>query len=51
MSTRYPVNKRVLASDLVRSWGEFKYDALPLADIAKHRNRASELVDEVGYDN
>jgi len=47
----YPVNQGVAASDLVQSWGEFKYDSLPLSEIATHRNRASQLVDEVGYDN
>jgi len=47
----YPVNKKVKASELVQSWGEFIYDTLPLADIAKHRNAASKLADEVNYDN
>jgi len=27
-----------------------KPDTLPLADIAKHRKQASELVDQVGFD-
>lgn len=47
----YPVNKSVEASALVQSWGEFSYDTLPLAEIAKHRNTASRLADEVNYDN
>jgi len=47
----YPINKSVEPSELVQSWGEFKYDTLPLADIASHRNSASRLADEVGYDN
>lgn len=47
----YPVNQQVEASDLVQSWGKFSYDTLPLADIAKHRNTASKLADEVNYDN
>jgi len=47
----YPVNKQVDASALVQSWGEFKYDTLPLSKIAKHRNSASKLADEVNYDN
>jgi len=46
----YPVNKEVPASGLVRSWGEFKHDPLPLSDIVKHRVTASKMVDEVGYD-
>jgi len=47
----YPVNKEVPASGLVRSWGEFKHDPLPLTNIVKHRVTASKMVDEVGYDN
>ncbi|MCL4138743.1 UNVERIFIED_CONTAM: hypothetical protein GTU68_017768 [Idotea baltica] len=47
----YPVNKSIAPSGLVQSWGEFKYDPLPLADIAKHRSTASKMVDEIGYDN
>jgi len=47
----YPVNQQVDASPLVRSWGEFSYDTLPLAEIAKYRGDASKLADEVNYDN
>jgi len=47
----YPVNQSVKPSELVQSWGEFKYDALPLSEIAKYRNDASRMADEVGYDN
>lgn len=46
----YPVNPNVAWSGLVESWGKFKYDPLPLADIAKHRATASKLADEIGYD-
>lgn len=46
----YPVKEDVGASGLVSSWGEFEYDPLPLAEIAKHRIEASKLVDKVGYD-
>jgi iron(III) transport system substrate-binding protein len=46
----YPVNPDVTPSELVRSWGELKPDPLPLAEIAKHRAKASELVDKVGFD-
>lgn len=46
----YPVNPEVPASGLVRSWGEFDHDALPLSDIVKHRVTASKMADEVGYD-
>ena len=46
----YPVNPQIPPSGLLQSWGEFKYDPLPLADIARHRATAVRLVDEVGYD-
>ncbi len=46
----YPVKKSVAWSNLVKSWGTFKPDAISLDDIAKLRRRASELVDEVGFD-
>lgn len=46
----YPANPDVSPSGLLRSWGEFKYDKLPLAEIAKHRARATKMVDEVNYD-
>lgn len=46
----YPVNKDVPASGLVRSWGEFQHDTLPLSEVVKHRVTASKMVDEVGYD-
>ncbi|MFK7860237.1 MAG: Fe(3+) ABC transporter substrate-binding protein [Granulosicoccus sp.] len=46
----YPVKVDVTASGLVQSWGEFKYDPIPLAEIAKYRVGATKLVDKVGYD-
>lgn len=46
----YPVNQSIAASELVRSWGEFKYDKQPLSTIAAERNAASRLVDQVNYD-
>lgn len=50
LNFEYPVNPAVDWSEMVESWGRFKHDPLPLADIAKHRSRASKLADEVGYD-
>jgi iron(III) transport system substrate-binding protein len=38
-------------SDDVKSFGELKPDTLPLADIAKNRKAASEMVDRVGLDD
>jgi len=49
-NNEYPVNPKVEASALVKSWGVLKPDALALEAIAKHRARASELVDKVGFD-
>jgi iron(III) transport system substrate-binding protein len=45
----YPVNPGVPLSDMVASFGALHADELPLAEIAKFRKRASELVDEVGF--
>ncbi|HMB48271.1 MAG TPA: Fe(3+) ABC transporter substrate-binding protein [Afifellaceae bacterium] len=47
----YPVAADVDVSDMVRSFGVLKADPLPLAEIAKHRKAASELVDKVGFDD
>ena len=46
----YPVKAGVPVSDLVRSWGEPKPDATALDAVARNRKRASELVDETGFD-
>ncbi|MBZ8135073.1 Fe(3+) ABC transporter substrate-binding protein [Afifella sp. IM 167] len=46
----YPVKAGVPASDIVASWGEIHPDELPLAEIARYRKKASELVDKVGFD-
>ncbi|RIY00303.1 Fe(3+) ABC transporter substrate-binding protein [Aureimonas flava] len=46
----YPLKPGVALSETVASFGELKADALPLSDIASHRARASELIDEVGFD-
>ena len=46
----YPVKTSTPWSDLVKSWGEFKTDTLPLAEIAKHRSSAVKLADQVSYD-
>ncbi|MBL1241075.1 MAG: extracellular solute-binding protein [OCS116 cluster bacterium] len=47
----YPVKAGVEISELVQSWGALKADSLALTTIAKHRKRASELVDIVGFDD
>lgn len=47
----YPVKAGVKLDPTVASFGELKVDTLPLAEIAKYRKQASELVDKVGFDN
>lgn len=45
----YPVKPGVAVSERVKSWGELKADTLSLNAIAANRDKASELVDIVGY--
>jgi iron(III) transport system substrate-binding protein len=47
----YPVKAGVERSVLVRSWGDFKADALGIVELAKLRQEASMMVDRVGFDN
>ncbi|WP_353642414.1 Fe(3+) ABC transporter substrate-binding protein [Mesorhizobium sp. WSM2239] len=47
----YPVEPGLEPSDVVKAFGELKADTLPLADIAKNRKTASEMVDRVGVDD
>ncbi|HUH87508.1 MAG TPA: Fe(3+) ABC transporter substrate-binding protein [Pusillimonas sp.] len=47
----YPVRAGVPLDPVVASFGTLVVDPLPLAEIAKHRKQASELVDKVGFDN
>ncbi len=47
----YPVRRSAaLDATISETVGALKVDTLPLAEIAKHRKRASELVDKVGFD-
>jgi iron(III) transport system substrate-binding protein len=47
----YPVSPGIPASELVRSWGEFKSDDLPIAKLAEFQKQASLLIDEVQFDD
>jgi len=47
----YPVKPGVAWSGLVKSWGDFKADAIPLEKVARFRKRASEIVDEVAFND
>jgi len=46
----YPVKAGVKVNTIIKSFGTFKPDTLPLTDVAKYRKRASKLVDQVGFD-
>jgi iron(III) transport system substrate-binding protein len=46
----YPVRSGIPVNALVKSFGELKPDPMLVADVAKMRAKASELVDKVGFD-
>ena len=47
----YPVKDGVEWSPATKSWGTFKFDKLPLIDIAANRARASKMVDRVLFND
>ncbi|MBL4892188.1 MAG: Fe(3+) ABC transporter substrate-binding protein [Rhizobiaceae bacterium] len=47
----YPIKPGVEPSAIVMGFGKIKPDTLSLNEIAKHRKKASELVDKVGYND
>ncbi len=46
----YPLKAGVKVSDRVGAWGTLAANKLPLADIARNRKKASEIMDKVGFD-
>lgn len=46
----YPVRANATVNPLIASFGTLRPDAMKLSDVAAARKRASELVDEVGFD-
>jgi iron(III) transport system substrate-binding protein len=46
----YPVRPGIPVNPLVASFGPLKADAMTVAEVAKMRAKASELVDKVGFD-
>jgi iron(III) transport system substrate-binding protein len=46
----YPVRPGIAVNAFVRSFGELKPDPMPVAEVAKAREKASALVDKVGFD-
>ncbi len=47
----YPVRQNVQQDPVMASMGPLRIDALSVAEIAKFRKQASELVDKVGFDH
>ncbi len=47
----YPVLAEAQWSDLLQSWGDFKRDDSPLADIYQARKKAFILVNQTGFNN
>ncbi len=45
----YPVNPRVQASPLVKSWGEFAAHKINLSLLGKHNREAVQIFDQVGW--
>lgn len=50
LNNEYPVKTGIPIGAAIASFGALKPDPLPIAEIAQHRRRASELVDQVGFD-
>ena len=51
VNNEYPVKPGVAWSEMVKGWGEFKADPLPLSEVARHRRRAIEIVNETGFND
>ena len=47
----YPVSPEVAPATIVASWGKLTPDPMPVANLARHMKRASQLVDEVAFDD
>jgi iron(III) transport system substrate-binding protein len=50
LNMEYPVSLQAQPSALVKSWGEFKEDNLPLENVAQYRKQALKLIDKVHFD-
>lgn len=49
-NSEYPVKTGIPIHPTIASFGELKADNVPIAEIAKLRKKASEMVDKVGFD-
>jgi len=45
----YPVNREVVSSDLLKSWGEFKEDTLSLTKLGENNKKAVIIFDESSW--
>jgi iron(III) transport system substrate-binding protein len=45
----YPIKEGVEASDLLKSWGDFKADELNLAELGKNNAAALKMMDKAGW--
>jgi iron(III) transport system substrate-binding protein len=51
MNYEYPLLSEVKVNPTIAAYGTLKPDSLPLAEVAKHKKAAANLVDKVGFDN
>ena len=51
MNYEYPLLSEVKINPTIAGYGTLKPDKLPLAEVAKHKKAAANLVDKVGFDN
>ncbi len=50
LNYEYPIGQGIPVDETIASFGTLKPDTVPIAEIAKHRKTASELVDKVSFD-
>jgi iron(III) transport system substrate-binding protein len=50
LNFEYPIRKGVPIDETVASFGRLRPDNVAMADIARHRKTASEIVDRIGFD-
>jgi iron(III) transport system substrate-binding protein len=50
VNSEYPIKAGIQIHPTIASFGTLKPDTVAIAEIAKHRKKASELVDKVGFD-
>lgn len=49
VNQEYPVTPGVAISDTLKQWGEFKSDAINLAELGKHNAEAVKIMDRAGW--